>query len=211
MTENVFERLINDDLFDQLNNMVRWNGLNRNKDETVAHHSYIVTFFARVMAEEVFEPDNFKSKLAMVNYAIFHDFDEVFTGDVNHNVKYNEINGESIRVALNDFVESRVHMNFPDDTNFDSLFRNSILEEEYLIKKLVKVCDWLSMGFYLKKEIALGNLGLTRKYDYCLSSMKKHTQSCLDELPFKANGVTINLNILEQILKINWKYDGIDD
>ena len=102
----IFKRFLQDPEFDQLNNMVRWNGANRIKDETVAHHSYIVSWFSRVLAEEIFEDDSIKLKV--VSFALFHDFDEMFTGDILNPFKYNEYNGVEVRNSIDEFLKFKI-------------------------------------------------------------------------------------------------------
>ena len=196
---NIIDKIFSDSDLDELNNMVRWNGANRIKDETVAHHSYIVTMFARLLSEEIFKGD-VEAKLMTTTYAIFHDFDEIFTGDINHRVKHNQLNGKKIQFLLDEYVSQKANEKFADFSNNSDFIINKILNKDIPnhIRKLVKVCDWLSMIYYLVKERNLGNKSLENRYNYCIS---KFIESCDDAkvaLDFESK-ITCNFEILEQL------------
>lgn len=180
-----FEKLLYNDSFDELNNMVRWNGFNRIKDETVGHHSFIVSWLSRILAEEIFE--DCSAKLLTVTYGTFHDFNEFITGDMNHNVKYNPFNGFELRKNLNDYIHLVVDEKFPNDGNKSEKMLNYLLKDEIpiYIKKLVKLCDWMSMLMYLKKEQSLGNKNANLKIKYCEEMMIKTSKECIQELEFQ--------------------------
>lgn len=194
----IFKRFLQDPEFDQLNNMVRWNGANRIKDETVAHHSYIVSWFSRVLAEEIFEDDSIKLKV--VSFALFHDFDEMFTGDILNPFKYNEYNGVEVRNSIDEFLKFKIKNKFKTDSKTDKMFVN-LLTKDFpdFVSKLVKICDWISMYFYLKKEFDLGNKSLDKQRDFCIRSIKT---SC-DDFLFSLNSYNIdfkvNLEVINEI------------
>ena len=167
----LIERLLRDELFDRLNNTVRWNGMSRIKDETVGSHSYLVTLYSRFLAEEIFKES--ESKLLAITYALLHDFDEVFTGDVLHYVKYNPMNGSLIREALDQFINHEIENEFNQDTKSDRLLQSTLLKQfPVYITKIVKLADWLSMYFYLKKELDLGNTNANKHILYCVDKTK---------------------------------------
>ena len=179
---NIIEKIFHDPDFDQLNNMVRWNGHNRIKDETVAHHSYFVALVSRLMSEEIFKNSTAHSfndlKLRIVTYAMLHDFDEIFTGDISHNVKYGTSSGTTLRDLLDKIVVEKSELKFNKDKKSEILLFENIAEPiDSIIKKLVKVADWLSMLFYLKKEFSLGNKSMLKEIDYCIERLRF---SCVD-------------------------------
>lgn len=171
---NIFEDILNDRDFDTLNNLVRWNGTRRIKEETVAHHSFLVTWFTRILVENLMKGSDHMQKLAVIDLAMFHDFPEMFDFDVNHTVKYNEHNGEGIRELLRKFTNERTLEKFSKSNVTHSLFRKNLIQDEIPkpYKMIVKICDWLSCVFYVNKEIKLGNTGLQDRYQ--LSIMKLH-------------------------------------
>src|SRR5690606_19613358 len=135
----------------------------------------------RILCENIFQDD--KPKLECTTYAIFHDFNEFITGDINHNVKYNELNGEQIRTKLDEYIKVYVDENFPTDNNTNSLLNQMLKDEiEPFVKKLVKVADWMSMLMYLRKEESLGNKTVQHKIGYCESMLHKAADYCIVEL-----------------------------
>jgi 5'-deoxynucleotidase YfbR-like HD superfamily hydrolase len=194
---NIIDKIFHDPDFDQLNNMVRWNGLNRIKDETVAHHSFFVAMVTRLLSEEIFDKNDCQNKLFATTYGMFHDFDEMFTGDIVHGVKYGTKHGEELRYLLELIVKEKVAEKFDTSRNSEKLMSDIMsLEIPYHIKKLVKVADWLSMLFYLKKELSLGNTALVEQQIYCVQRVK---ESCIDAMPYLKNyNTTILIEIIDK-------------
>lgn len=193
-----FERFLNDPEFDRINNMVRWNGLNRVKDETVAHHSFIVSWFCRILAEEIFEENEIK--FLILSYAIFHDYDEIFTGDILNPFKYNEYNGNEVRSVIDDFLKFKISQKFNTDSKTDEMFRGILNKTTIppIARKIVKIADWISMYFYLKKERQLGNAGVGRQNAHCIENIRLTCQDAIDYLN-ESNEYKVNLTILEEI------------
>lgn len=193
-----FNEILFDKEFDQLNNMVRWNGINRIKDESVAHHSFLVTWFTRLMAEEIFSDE--KPKLIATTYAIFHDFDEMFTSDILHTVKYNKHNGNSFRKELDKFSVYKINEKFPcgttDTNNMLNQYLIGVDIQKYIVK-LVKLADWLSMRFYLQKEMDLGNRSVLTLKRYCEENIEIAVLDCVKYLEMQ-NDYKVNLKILKE-------------
>jgi 5'-deoxynucleotidase YfbR-like HD superfamily hydrolase len=199
----IFRKFLNDPEFDQINNMVRWNGVSRIKDETVAHHSYIVAWLSRVIAEEMFDDDSIKLKI--VSFALFHDFDEMFTGDVLNPFKYNSFNGVEIRNCIDEFLNYKIKNKFNSQSNSDKMFRELLLKDfpDY-VSKIVKVSDWFSMYFYLVKEIKLGNKGVDKQREFCIQSIKIACDDCIETIKKLDLGFKVNLDVLEEIKNLNF-------
>jgi 5'-deoxynucleotidase YfbR-like HD superfamily hydrolase len=191
---NIIDKIFHDPDFDQLNNMVRWNGLNRIKDETVAHHSFFVAMVSRLLAEEILNEDDINLKLQITTYAIFHDFDEMFTGDIVHGVKYGNAYGEEMRNLLDLIIKDKVNAKFNKDRESEKLLSDIMTSVPFLVKKIVKVADWLSMLFYLKKELNLGNTSLLNQQFYCVEKVKL---SCKELIPYLEGKDT---SILQEII-----------
>lgn len=208
---SIFEKIFNDPDFDQLNNLSRWNGLSRLKEETVAHHSFMVAWFTRILVEELFKKDLGLEdlKFEATTYALFHDFDEIFSGDIAHNVKYNKHNGSKIREAVDEFVRFKIEDKFNENDDVDKMFKKYLNKDiDPICKNIVKVSDWLSMFFYLKKEVSLGNRNLMSQYEYCKVKIKEEVMMLKNYLDLRfseSDKQFLRFNILENImdLKIN--------
>lgn len=210
---NTFKEIFNNPIYDQINNMVRWNGLSRIKDETVGHHTHIVTFFSRVIFKDLFSNSNLVSSkknyylAELLTYSIFHDFDEAFTGDILHNFKHNEINGENIKKEIDEYLNNIQLKNFNSGNPFHELMTDYVFDKQIakFNKDIVKLADWLSMLFYLKKEMMLGNQNVKNQFDYCLNKTIQQTwnlEASLKEMFNATEG--INYTILVNIRKTNF-------
>lgn len=193
--DRIFDRLFNDPTFDRLNNLHRWNGIRRIKEESVAHHSYIVTLFARIIAETTFVGT--EDRLMVVTKAIFHDWDEIITGDITHDVKYNDFNGEEIRTALKAFAKNEFKQHFSKDNGTFTemlIMGYSVGNTPKYIDKIVKVADWLSMAFYLKMEVSLGNRSMDRLFRFCEKHIIKSCVEAKEELAISCeDGFSVSL------------------
>ncbi len=205
---NIIEKLIFDDKFDTSNNLNRWNGTRVIKAETVAEHSYNVALFARVISEELLrDSKNYSLKLRIVSYALFHDFDETFTGDVSHDLKYDDEEGGSIRSIINKVIKKESE-NFLDKTKkSEALILDSMNHyDSNLIKNLIKICDWLAMCFYLKKEIEMGNKKLIDKQEYCILSLQLSINVFKKLAECGVIGA-FDFSVLDQIIKLDWAHN----
>ncbi len=187
-TSSVLIELLNDEDFDALNDTVRWNGTTRIKDESVSHHSFLATMFGRIMLETLIKsihPNRDLVRLQILTKIIFHDFDEMFSGDINHVVKYNEFNGKNIRKSIDDYCIYRTKQKFSSNSDVDKMFLRYILgdkgEPEYY-HTVLKIADWLACLFYVNKEIKIGNKDLTEKYYYAMEGLKKQAHKLIKEL-----------------------------
>jgi 5'-deoxynucleotidase YfbR-like HD superfamily hydrolase len=205
---NIFEEIFSDPQYDQLNNLVRWNGLNRNNNESVAHHSFIVAWFSRLIVEELL-PIGFEAfKLEVTTYAIFHDFDEMFSGDITHDVKYNDFNGAEIKRMIDDFCTHSTKQKYDGSTPSSRILRENLLGEiEPSVKSIVKLADWLSMAYYVKKEINLGNKDLFEQYDYCSVQIRNNCTKCFMLMTKEFDGV-FNSKVINEISNLKFSKHG---
>ena len=182
---NIFEKLYHDQVFDGVNNITRWNNSRRIKDETVAHHSYLVTLFVNFLVERLCEDlysvkgreDGYgflkaeKFKLRVLRSALMHDFDEMISGDVLYTVKSNEFNGKELTRLLDEFVENKVEtlLDGVKECEKELFVLSTTYYDDLLIKSIVKVGDWLACLFYIYKERQLGNTCFNNRFDTCKS------------------------------------------
>lgn len=221
--ENLLIKLFKDEDFDALNNTIRWNGKSRHNDESVGHHTYLVTVFVRVILEDMFqhlEPvdEGFDisqmMKLRVMTKALFHDFDETITGDVIHTVKYNKFNGEDIRNALEAYVHGAMAQKLDLGVPSELMIYESITDQKGFEKYLVKLGDWLSVLFYISKEISLGNSRFKKNWGYAVEGTRGIANMLIAGQAHaeKMYGIKMNLDVIrllsdydyQEILK-NWE------
>lgn len=199
------QSLCRDKEISYLDTVKRWDLNKTIKDENVSQHSFWVAFYATCISEELFpgsDPISCSIKLDVIRYALFHDFDEVFSGDINHTVKKNTVNGEEIQKLLKDFVTSKIREKFNDNTPFNRMISGYLLEEREemkIVKGVVKVCDWLSFLKYLDNEKSLGNQTLDEVRAYCTLSLQKEILFLKDKVKQLSN-VDYDLEPLENLI-----------
>jgi 5'-deoxynucleotidase YfbR-like HD superfamily hydrolase len=200
-------QLVGDNTLNRLNHLSRWQGFPTHHKESVAQHSYWVTYWTSLFMSELCNnvysnstiQINESSRLTAIalRLAIFHDVDEAITGDVAHPVKYNPYNGPEIRSALKVYAKNAIQQKFPDKTGYHVSARNLILGEEPLhiaLRTVVKVADYLSMFNYAVHEFELGNSNFN-------GVMLEHLQELVEE------AVTNSTSKLTDIIpSINWDF-----
>lgn len=183
MKTNLFQSIISDNIFLGLNQIDRWDRKRTIKVETVGGHSHDVTIIVRALVEEIFPTNAYEQKLEIVTDASMHDFDEVFSGDLNHDVKYNDINGDEIRRVLSEFCNARLRQYFSDNTNKSSvMFLKSTTDKSQYSKDLIKVADWISMAIFCKREISLGNTTFKDTFSHCIRSLNVACDKSIESL-----------------------------
>ena len=153
-------------------NTKRWNGFLTVKEESLGEHHYMVTIFTNVLCTEMHL--NSETTLTCLQYAMHHDWDELFSGDILHGVKYNEHNGDEFRMLVNSFVEKEIDKEFGDESDISALI-NCLLDCNFggsawwnkFIKDLVKLADWMSMTVFSYRELNLGNKSFLDRFEYC--------------------------------------------
>ena len=203
----MIEKMFNGPYLRQLDNIVQWSEMDVFQRESVSQHSFKVTVFTRVLLEDIFkgvDPGLIVSsavemfKRDCVDYAMFHDFDEaLIRRDISHVTKYNRFNGESIRRDLNALSEHLSQEAFQDGTTAGEFVHGNIIHPAPLVKRFVKLCDWLAMAFFIRREQRLGN-----------SNMRLEDTTVF-------NGVRVAVDDVRELLKNNFgeanpNYEALD-
>lgn len=223
---NLIQKLIHDPDFEALNNINRWSIQKRNKEESVAEHSYWVTFYTNLLAEELLmnntippvdghSSEVWKSshrrmeiKVSLLQMAINHDFDETFTGDMSSEVKHNSYNGYQMKTLLKEYAEMRVKEKFSNNTKFDRMMCRSILNPEAELYTIVKVADWISILFYTNREYTMGNRDFAGYFHKGVEELKYAAEKSIAALQVYENVKNCKLfdySILESIMDTNFK------
>ena len=173
MKNTITKRMLSGD-FDRLFDTLRWNSSHfAHQRENLASHQYMVAVLANALAIDLsFAPEY---RLQVLQYAMHHDWDEIFTGDIGHEVKYNKQNGPKIREIIDQLVEFTAKEQFiTHATDESEVSIGLVLSGEHgfepCVPMLSKVCDWLSMLFFCVRETRLGNKHFEPKLVYCVNS-----------------------------------------
>lgn len=153
-----------------LDNIRQWEERDSIIKETVSQHSFKVAAIAAYLISEIeksylkkIESESYyQFKSSVLQYAILHDFDEAILGrDISHVVKYNSYNGDEIRKVIDDFVE---HQIIP----YSNLVNKP---KDELEVKFVKLCDWIALLTFIRRNTKLGCLTFKNEENYCLGKM----------------------------------------
>lgn len=181
--------------FQHFSNIQHWNGTPRNSPISLPHHSWWVSMLTNLICIELNVDDSLR--LRCVNYALFHDLDEMFTGDVMHPFKYNGLNGVDIRSSIEDYVFYISNRTFDSKTSVGNhLFNVSSVKPDGEIKCIVKLADNLSLLNYCLTEVMSGNRFFDTHMNKCLQLIDSSCNQIMIIFPDKKEEV---LQILSQV------------
>lgn len=205
----MISKIFNGAYLKRLDNIKQWQEMDVFKEESVSQHSYKVAIFGSILLEDIFgyngsyEPKILDFKLSCMNAFLFHDWDEaLLLRDMSHEVKYNSFNGSQIRKALDDYSH---HM---ADTEFSEIFSpasemliKSITNQDVVVKKFCKLCDWLALIFYMKRERELGNKSLDDRWTYCKDNFITTVDELASMLGFEFPNVELDFSELNNLIE----------
>lgn len=154
---------------ENLDNIHQWSERDSIIKESVSQHSFKVAAIATYLLKKIdsdinglvsigFEWSIYKYKV--LSYAILHDFDEaIFGRDVSHIVKYNSFNGDKIRKAIDEYVNHILDKDFGDLIPIDL---------PPVVKRFVKLCDWLALLTFCKRNKRMGAKSYDTEEVYCI-------------------------------------------
>ena len=205
--ESLIVKIFTEEKWNAISSTTRWNSIPRIKDESLRDHLYLCTLFGRIIVEELFGNDKpylVEFKLDVVTACMFHDFDEIFTGDILHHVKHNNFNGSKIREAVDEFVHMKLREEFDRNLPSQKMLVDGIEIQDKTIKGIVKVVDWLSCLIYVESEKELGN----KNFDSYIPKCKQELFEAIERSKFDINfrfpldcNFTVYNQIKEQIIK----------
>lgn len=142
------------------------------KDENIAEHSSIVGIITLYLYDRLHHEDRMMVDINKVLAAsIFHDFDEIFTGDILNPVKYYHT---GIREKVNEYAEKCIS-EFSTDTDFSSLKKYTdhafLNDAEHC---LMKLADIISVFIKFRIENGLGNKLLNVDYKNIIGVLTNH-------------------------------------
>ena len=75
--------------FDRMSDVIRYSGTKVLNKENLAEHSYYVSVLADGIAEDIEQKFDISiDRYKVLKYALYHDIEEIFTGDLVTPVKY---------------------------------------------------------------------------------------------------------------------------
>ena len=137
----------------KLSNIIRYSQQNKIKNETVAEHSYYVSWFVNRLCTKYSLSDTIR--LMALEAALLHDVPEVITNDITYDVKrmIPEVPG-----LLQPYEEEVIKEH---SSRAHKVLFNPETNNEIIAKKIVKHADILSVLQYCQNEEELGNKNFT--------------------------------------------------
>ena len=201
----MIEKVFNGAYLKRLDNIVQWSEKDVFTRETVSSHSYKVTVFCRVLLEEIFRVDNDstrKFKMNCVTHAMFHDWDEaLLLRDISHETKYNSYNGEQIRSVLDSLSKHLAVNEFLDETSTGEFIFGAIFTNDESVNSFCKVCDWLALAFFIKREQSMGNQNLSAQETTVKDGLRKSINRCVGILVQRFGRDNIRVSVFEDLIK----------
>ena len=201
----MIEKVFNGAYLKRLDNIVQWSEKDVFTRETVSSHSYKVTVFCRVLLEEIFRVDNDsirEFKMNCVTHAMFHDWDEaLLLRDISHETKYNSYNGEQIRSVLDNLSKHLAVNEFLDGTSTGEFVFGAIFTNDESVNSFCKVCDWLALAFFIKREQSMGNQNLDAQETTVKDGLRKSINRCVGILVQRFGRDNIRVSVFEDLIK----------
>lgn len=195
----------------KLDNIHQWEERDSIIKESVSQHSFKVSAIAHYLLrtiekemKELLSDDSatylkfVEFKANCLSYAILHDFDEAIIGrDISHVVKYNSYNGEKIREAINDFVSHQETLDF----------QGLIPKPTEVVKKFVKVCDWVAVSTFCERNRRMGCILFAAESHYCNEKLREAISSFVKIFSIEFKNEFFNIfETLDKIVILKWQH-----
>lgn len=211
----MISKIFNGAYLKRLDNIKQWQEMDVFKEESVSQHSYKVSIFGRILLEDIFGRNDGPYDLKILNFklscmsaVLFHDWDEaLLLRDMSHEVKYNSYNGSKIRKALDDYSHHMALTEFKenDESGMFSVASCMVIDnityQGAVVKKFCKLCDWLALIFYMKRERELGNKSLDDRWNYCKDKFINTADELESMLGFEFPSVKLNFSELNNLIE----------
>lgn len=127
--------------------------------------------------------------------------------DLSHEIKYNEYNGYDIRRSLNSFVRYKVSKELNEEvkgvvdqiTSASEMMINNIISSTSIENNFVKVCDWLALIMFIKREMKLGNSNFEEFLFRAKENILKAKEILIKDLKLHFPNTNMNFSELENI------------
>lgn len=161
----------------------RYHSTPMHQNETVAEHTFYVAIIARALCGLLEEKGEKINKLEVIEKALVHDMEEMFSGDIAQPFKHadpelknliHKLNEKSVDKAFEGLpIELAKHFRFLwDDYNKESKIED----------KIVKIADRLSLVAYCLEQIKLGNGFMLDILDNGIGLLRNNKYGWLDEI-----------------------------
>ena len=145
------------------------------QNENVAEHTFYVTIIARALCGLLEESGTKINTLEVMEKAMVHDMEEMFSGDILQPFKYSDPELKHLLDKINEKSIEKAFEGLPDKlaVHFKSLW-SDYHESGKIEDKIVKIADRLSLIAYCIEQIKLGNRFMIEILENGLRQLKNH-------------------------------------
>lgn len=144
----------------------RWGLMRNTRMENIEEHSFEVAMLAHALAliENKYFQGNYQPERAML-YAMFHDANEIITGDLPTPVKYYNPEIQKSYSALEEVSKQKLLAMLPEELKSD--YENILFYEKKDTRyyPIVKAADKISAYIKCAEEVKAGNLEFKKAMD----------------------------------------------
>ena len=189
----------------RLDNIIQWSEMDVITRESVSQHSYKVTIFCRVLLEEIFghkfSPVVADYVISCVDHAMFHDwYEALLLRDISHETKYNKFNGDKIRAELDALSKFLSKKEFETDTLGGQFVYEALNTTDSKVLLFCKVCDWMALAFFIKREQSRGNTNLSAQYATVRNGLTKSIDNCKAMLLIEFSNYKPNVSVFDEVI-----------
>ena len=159
------------DIIERLSSIKRYNTRKFIIPQNVLEHEGSVTLISMVISDYFNEIGIKNNTEKVMRMAIFHDTDEIISGDLPHDSKYDygEVS-KSIRsslklleeISFNDIISKIKNDKLID--KYKGIYKE-IKAKECIESKIIKLADFIDVIIYSKIENKLGNSSIIKEYN----------------------------------------------
>jgi hypothetical protein len=140
----------------RLDSTIRYNSIPVYQQESVATHSFWVSFYALLVHKQLYPEQDSMLESSVLKHALLHDIGECLTGDVVRTFKYSSQKfKEAVDLAEYNMVEKYMPIQIKQVLNEIEMDSESSIGP--YIKCIVKVADFISLYMFMNREWIRGN------------------------------------------------------
>jgi 5'-deoxynucleotidase YfbR-like HD superfamily hydrolase len=140
----------------RLDSTIRYNSIPVYQQESVATHSFWVSFYSLLVHKQLHPEQNSMLESSVLKHALLHDIGECLTGDVVRTFKYSSQKfKEAVDLAEYNMVERYMPIQIKQVLNEIEMDSTSSIGS--YIKCVVKVADFISLYMFMNREWIRGN------------------------------------------------------
>lgn len=174
--------------------MPRWAIVRTVRPQSVATHSYFVTAYTNDLCLLLDVP--MKTHLAALQYAVCHDWDEIFTGDIPGPHKHKLLRLATMKNAWKAQIAKwtgQTYTRYEERNGLGSLSD----QDKQTVKAIVKVADYMDAACHMGDECQIGNSN-------CQEWFVHQSVACVDAMVELGKLLNLPENVVDEVVEEIW-------